>query len=407
MILKRLMKEKEDKVYKRDAISYYDQPMRSSRYDPVKVRWEDKICQDHYRVMVNRLIERGEKLRILDFGCGIGYGYHLLSNILEEDAPVEEDGCKLLDKEDIEYYVGLDINHDMLEIANDRYKGDEKVTTRQCDFLRDEYPKRAFNIYFSSGVPFSHFNDDDFSLLLEKIFKHIKNFGQSAFLVVDVLGRYSIEWQTRWADPPWHVYNMSFFSDGKVNEQVYMKFWGEELKNLVIDAAQEAGVKAELFDTFDRSIFIGRHIDTSSFNPNLKKMRTMVNGLFYPLERAPLPDMFMDYAYEGTPGDVRAYYERITYYWNYALATACSYLDIPAPDWFEADEACTIPESLKSDLEHIGLLIKDKELYEHTDDFRADVFEPSLGYLLRNIERDCSKGLGAAHTLISIFEVMP
>ncbi len=407
MILKGLMKGKEDKVYKRDAISYYDQPMRSSRYDPVKVRWEDKICQDHYRVMVNRLVESGEKLRILDFGCGIGYGYHLLSNILEEDAPIEEDGCKLLDKDDIEYYVGLDINPDLLEIANDRYKGDEKVATLQCDFLCDEYPERPFNIYFSSGVPFSHLNDDDFSSLIEKIFKHIKNLGQSAFLVVDVLGRYSIEWQSHWADPAWHVYNMSFFSDGKVNEQVYMRFWGEELNDFVIDAAQEADVKAELFDTFDRSVFIGRHIDTSSFSPNLKKMRTMVNGLFYPLERAPLPDMFMDYTYEGAPEDVRAYYERITYYWNYALATACSYLDITAPNWFEADKACTLPESLKSDLEHLGQIIKDEEIYKHTDDFRANVFEPSLGYLLRNIERDYSEGLGAAHTLISIFEVMP
>ncbi len=407
MILKRLMKEKEDKVYKRNAISYYNQPMRSSRYDPVKVRWEDKICQDLYRVMVNRLIERGEKLKILDFGCGVGYGYHLLSNILEEDASVEEDDCKLLNNNDIEYYVGLDINHDMLEIANDRYKGDEKVATRQCDFSRDEYPERQFNIYFSSGVPFSHFNDDDFSFLLKKIFKHIKSFERSAFLVVDVLGRYSIEWQSRWADPSWHVYNMSFFSDGKVNEQVYMKFWGKELNDFVIEAAQEAGVKAELFDTFDRSIFIGRHIDTGSFNTNLKPMRTMVNRLFYPLERAPLPDMFMDYKYGGAPEDVRAYYERITYLWNYALATASSYLDIPVPDWFEVDEAYAIPESLKSDLEHLGEITRDKEIYEHTDDFRADVFEPSLGYLLRNIERDYSEGLGAAHTLISIFEVSP
>ncbi|MEA1944908.1 MAG: class I SAM-dependent methyltransferase [Euryarchaeota archaeon] len=401
------MRAKEDKVYKHDAISYYDQPMRSSRYDPIKVRWEDKICQDHYRVMVNRLIERGEQLRILDFGCGIGYGYHLLSNIRKEDAPVEEAGCKLLDNDCIEYYVGLDINPDMLEIANDRYKDDEKVTTCQCDFLRDEYPEKPFNIYFSSGVPFSHFNDNDFSSLLEKIFEHIKNLEQSVFLVVDVLGRYSIEWQSCWADPSWHVYDMSFFGDGEVKDQVYMKFWGAELNDVVIEAAQEAGVNAELFDTFDRSIFIGRHTDTSSFNPNLKKMRTMVNELFYPLDRAPISDMFMNYMYGGAPEDVRAYYERITYHWNYALATACSYLDIPTPDWFEFDEARAIPESLNSDLKHLREIVKDKEVYKHTDDFRADVFEPSLGYLLRNIERDCSEGLGAAHTLISIFEVIP
>ncbi len=407
MILKRLMKEKEDKVYKRNAISYYNQPMRSSRYDPVKVRWEDKICQDHYREMVKRLIERGEKLKILDFGCGIGYGYHLLSNILEVDVPVEEDDCKLLNNNDMEYYVGLDTNPDLLEIANDRYKSDEKVTTRQCDFLRDEYPERQFNIYFSSGVPFSHLNNDDFSLLLEKIFNHIKSFERPAFLVVDVLGRYSIEWQTQWNEPSWHIYNMSFFSDGKVKEQVYMKFWGKELNDFVIEAAQEAGIKAELFDTFDRSIFIGRHIDTGSFNTRLKPMRTRVNRLFYPLERTPLPDMFMDYKYGGAPEEVRAYYERIAYLWNYAVVTACSYLDIPVPDWFEVEEVYAIPEYLKSDLEHLGEITKDKKAYKHTDDFRADVFEPSLGYLLRNIERDYSEGLGAAHTLISIFEVTP
>lgn len=396
-----------EKVYRHDAISYYTQPMRSSRYDPVKVRWEDKICQDHYRKMVNRLIEGGEKLRILDFGCGIGYGYYLLSNILDKNAPIDANDCKLLDEDDIAYYVGLDLNPDMVEIARDMYKDDERVTVLQCDFLRDDYPERPFNIYFSSGVPFSHLKDDEFNSLLEKIFKHIKSFERSAFLVVDVLGRYSIEWQSLWQDPSWHIYNMSFFCDGNEAESVYMKFWGKELNSFVIEAAEGAGVKAECFDTFDRSIFIGRHIDTSCFNPNLKKMRAMVNKLFYPLQWAPLPDMFMDYTYEGAPENVRVYYERITYYWNYALATACSYLDIPTPDWFEVDEVCTIPESLKSDLERLCQLTKDKEVYEHIDDFRADVFEPSVGYILCNIERDCSEGFGAAHTLISIFEVIP
>jgi 2-polyprenyl-3-methyl-5-hydroxy-6-metoxy-1,4-benzoquinol methylase len=73
------MKERVESVYKRDAINYYDQPMQSSRYDPVKARGEDKICQDHYRKRVNRLTEAGAKLRIFDLGCGIGYGYNLIS----------------------------------------------------------------------------------------------------------------------------------------------------------------------------------------------------------------------------------------------------------------------------------------------------------------------------------------
>jgi SAM-dependent methyltransferase len=381
--------------------------MRNSRYDPVKIRWEDKICQDHYHKMINGLIEGGEMLGILDFGCGIGYGYHLLSNILNKDTPIDANDCKLLGKDGIEYYVGLDINPEMVNIARDRYNNDRRVTILQRDVLRDEYPEGSFNIYFSSGVPFSHLNDDEFSSVLEKIFYHIKSFERSAFLVVDVLGRYSIEWQSQWDEPSWHIYNMSFFSDRNEGEPVYMRFWGKELNNFVIETAQKTGVKAELFDTFDRSIFIGRHIDTGDFNTNLKKMRSMVNELFYPLQRAPLSDMFMDYTYENAPEEVQGFYERITYYWNYALATACSYLDIPVPGWFEVDEAYTIPESLKSDLEHLYHIVKDKEIYEHSDDFRADVFEPSLGYLLRNIERDCSEGLGAAHTLISIFEVSP
>ncbi|MCK4732411.1 MAG: class I SAM-dependent methyltransferase [Methanophagales archaeon] len=400
------MKESAKSVYKRDAINYYDQPMRSSRYDPVKVRWEDKICQDHYRKMVNRLTEAGEKLRILDLGCGIGYGYHLISNILDDDVPIEEDCCKLLEADDIEYYVGLDINPELVDMAKDRYKDDKKVTTIKCDFLNDAYPEKPFNIFFSSGVPFSHFNDKDFSSLLEKIFDHIKSFGTSAFLVVDVLGRYSIEWQSQWDEPSWHIYNMSFFSDGKEKEQIYMKFWGKELNDFVLEAAKKACVKAECFDTFDRSIFIGRHIDTSNFNPNLKKMRAMVNGLFYPQQRAPLQEMFMDYTYEDGPEDVQEHYKRITYYWNYTLATACSYLDIPIPDWFKINVAYTIPASLKSSQEQLGRVVKDKERYKQTDDFRADVFEPLLGQLLRNIEHDYSEGLGAAHTLISIFEVI-
>ncbi len=398
------MKGKEKKVYKNGAMSYYSQPMRSSRYDPVKIQWEDKICQDHYREMVKNVIENGEKLRILDLGCGIGYGYHLLSNILEEDTPIWEDDRKLLDENDIEYYVGLDLSPEMVSIANDKCDDNEKATILQRDILRDEYPEKPFNIYFSSGVPFSHFDDHKFELLLEKIFDHIKSFGRSAFFVADVLGKYSVEWQSFWASPPYHVYNMSFFSDGKDKEPVYMRFWGEELNEFVVKTAQKVGVKAELFDTFDRSVFIGRHTGTADFNPNLKKMRPMVNKLFYPLERTSLQDMFIDYTYEGAPENVRSCCEKITCYWNYTLATACSYLDIHIPDWFE-NKRRAIPKSLKEDLEHLGQIVENKELYRHTDDFRADVFEPSLGYILRNIERDCSEGLGMAHTLVSIFEV--
>jgi hypothetical protein len=62
---------------------------------------------------------------------------------------------------------------------------------------------------------------------------------------------------------------------------------------------------------------------------------------------------------------------------------------------------------LKSSQEQLGRVVKDKEIYTQTDDFRADVFEPLLGQLLRNIEHDYSECLGAAHTLISIFEVIP
>lgn len=82
----------------------------------------------------------------------------------------------------------------------------------------------------------------------------------------------------------------------------------------------------------------------------------------------------MDYTYEGAPENVQGHYKRITYCWNYALATACSYLDIPTPDWFKINVAYPISASLKSSLEQLGQVIKDKEIYKQTDDFRADVF---------------------------------
>ncbi|NIM48400.1 MAG: class I SAM-dependent methyltransferase, partial [Gemmatimonadales bacterium] len=38
-------------------------------------------------------------------------------------------------------------------------------------------------------------------------------------------------------------------------------------------------------------------------------------------------------------------------------------------------------------------------------DPRANVVEPQLGYILRNLEMDLQKGLGAAHGLLAVYEL--
>ncbi len=60
-----------------------------------------------------------------------------------------------------------------------------------------------------------------------------------------------------------------------------LRFWtGAEVKQLCNTVTTDTGVLLEPLDLVDRSIFVGRHLDTQEYGTHLPPLRKLVNRLF-------------------------------------------------------------------------------------------------------------------------------
>ncbi|MFF9581289.1 hypothetical protein [Streptomyces achromogenes] len=64
--------------------------------------------------------------------------------------------------------------------------------------MREYIPDEPYDLYFSSGVPYSHLTPRELTDVLSRIFTAVRRNRTCSVVVVDVLGRYSIEWADRW-----------------------------------------------------------------------------------------------------------------------------------------------------------------------------------------------------------------
>ena len=63
-----------------------------------------------------------------------------------------------------------------------------------------------------------------------------------------------------------------------------------------------------------------------------------------------------------------------------------------------------LPEPVRESIRIIRNVVRNVQWFRMGDP-RANVIEPQLGYILRNLEMDLQAGLGAAHGLLAIYEL--
>ncbi|MDY6842509.1 MAG: class I SAM-dependent methyltransferase [Thermodesulfobacteriota bacterium] len=394
----------------------------SGKYDNVRVYWEDKITQIYLRPYLDALVQRRtselKRIRILDLGCGSGDGYEILVSIVQRDPNLKEHEVRIIQPDILGFYQGIDINDALLEQARERFEENGKISFSKGDISKGlplSENEAPFDIYFTSYGTLSHFHQDETVLLFSDIAKHADD---GALIVGDWLGRYSYEWQELWdadiSKEQWMDYRISYIYPEEERQSANIESFPlrllcrEEITNLIHDVETQSNVKIELKALFDRSLLVGRHIDTKDYNQFTTPMRRSVNHLHEDYQRINFEKLLFNFHPREGFSLLNNFFENVQTSWNallrYTLEICTNFdekksivIDPPHIPEYYPDELKLVMNSMKRVVEGTGWL--------YFGDARANIIEPQLGYALRGLEMFYQRGKGFGHGIVGIFEV--
>lgn len=409
-----------EKTYKKTVASGFYDKYRGGLYgkfDNVRIYWEDQTTKNALRPYLKKCLARdkGKRgLRILDLGCGSGQGYELLSKIDRSDAGLDLKASFVLPPECISIYLGVDISEEMLKKGRKNYAGKSNISFRKMDLRRglDEsiVGKRPFDIYFSSYAALSHLEYDQVRNLVLEIAEHA---APNSLLVLDFLGRFSIEWPGYWnarsESEKVMLYSMSYlYTDGILSEEepekFPVRFWtGDEIPILCEQVYNETHIKINPHYVFDKSILIGRHVDTREYNRNVKPVRRMVNRLHEDYMRTDLESLIIGRVPQSSIEVLNNFYKKTIFSWDTIIKFTRLRLKkrlypTEMKGWGKFDS------SLQKGLMYMDRVI-DSVLWMSIGDPRANIIEPQLSYTLRDLLNSLQCGLGCGHGLVAILEI--
>jgi SAM-dependent methyltransferase len=394
------------------------------KYDNVRRFWEDQLTGIFIRSGLNELVERKlrnlDRIRVVDIGCGSGDAYDLIMGVTTKDPGIYDFITAALTYESLQEYIGVDINQDLLDQAEDYYGNNPKMRFVQgdiCGSLPESVTREEpFDMYFTSYGTLSHFHDEDNIKLVADICRHAPD---RAIFIGDWLGRYSYEWQELWHHPPTEEYFMdyriSYIYPEEERDQVEVASFPlrlmtrDEIMNIVNRASEEAGVQIKPVKFYDRSILIGRHLDTGDYNKNSSKIRYYINSLFESYVRTDLESVKLDYMPREGFSHLNNFFEMFYMSCNTLVDYTIKLLSEFDSDKGEFSSIPEIypyyPEPLKNAMHTMRHVIEGVGTLKYGD-VRANVIEPQLGYALRRLEIDLQPGTGMGHSLAGIFEII-
>jgi SAM-dependent methyltransferase len=414
--------EKTKEVYREAANSGKYEKITGliGKYDNVRRYWEDELTRIAIQPYIEKVIEdkyrRMERLRILDLGCGSGDGYELLCDVNAREPSLIDYQVKLISPEILGLYRGVDISEPLLEQAREVHGEDGKIRFDIGDFAKGlpAFSDRPYDIYFTSYGSLSHLKDEQFIDLVAEIASHC---GEYAILICDWLGRYSYEWQDLWQleeEPDYtmdyvvsYIYSEDERQDKDLDHLILRLMSPGEVAELIGRASSKAGVEIKQCRMFDRSIFVGRHIDTCDYNRHCQPLRAAVNSLFETNIRTNLETLIADY--HPLPGfeKVNDFFELYQMSWNSLVRYTIDLLyhydsntdKNPLPKKHDS-----YPEVVDEMMKYIHNIVESCHWIK-VGDTRANIIEPQLGYSLRELEIRLQRGMGCGHGLVGIYEI--
>lgn len=391
----------------------------SGKYDNVRRFWEDQLTGIFLRPHLNELVKRKEKnmerLRILDMGCGSGDGFDLLMAVTSRDPGLYEYISQTIKPDILQEYLGVDINDNLLDQAREHYGDNPKMRFAKMD-LSDGLPftrkeEKPFDVYLSLYGTMSHFHDDTVVKLLEDICEHAED---GALFVGDWLGRYSYEWQDLWHVSPDEEYFMDYRISyiyppeerGRADIPSFplRLMTKEEIMRIVARAEERSGATIRPLCFFDRSMLVGRHLETGDYNRHCPDLRLPINSLFEGYVRTDLERLLVDYAPRRGFDHLNSFYESFFLCCNtlveHTIAMLASYENGTKDTMIEP----FYPEPLKEGIRTMQVVI-DAAGQLRYGDARANIIETHLGYSLRKLEMELQPGTGMGHGLIGVFAI--
>ncbi len=411
-----------DKAYQ-EAIRHgrYSEQVQGLRckYDHVRIHFEDFITSYYLRPYLEEMVKykvdkNGEGLRFYDLGCGTGDGYELLSKMARH-ARLSQFDTRLIQDDMMDQYKGIDLSIELLKEAENLFGDYEHVNFCKGDFsngLPVEEGEESYDLYFTSYGTLSHCTNEE----LEKLFTDMGKHGQNGSLILaDFLGRYSYEWQNLWTQDPEEVtymdYVINYLYQEEERDQVDLSSFPmrlmtpEEVFKILERAARNAGVQLNVRRFFDRSLFVGRHIETGTYNGNAQPLRLMVSSLFERGLRTYFPDLKVNYIPRDGFDWQNEALQKLADSWN-ALVDYTMVL----MEHYDSDEEL-LPYPPQTDIKPLEKAYRvmrqslegSKGLY---GDIRADLIEAQLGYALRSLEMNLQQGHGLGHGLIGVIQIV-
>lgn len=404
------------------AVGAYDSKLggRGTKCDNVRQYWEDRYTRYVLSPPIRRLLERKRAddsgIRVIDLGCGAGEGWNILTTLPHTSPTLDSQFNSLLNESDIDFYKGVDISPAMIEKAQSIHVDDDQTQFMVADLdagLPVDYGETPYDVYFSSYGSLSHLSDDSLRKLVRDICQHM---GDRAIFVADLLGRYSYEWPCYWGEVQgkdsshMQTYSMSYlYPPEKRNteevERFPIRYWsGEEIDRFLRIIAEKMNVNVGKFQLCDRSILVGRHTDTREFNPQVSPLRSAINSLHAIDIRTDLTQLIFDYQPHPEHPHINRFFQNLQSTWNALVYGCMESLDMwRNPEKLLSEPPIEYPPIVLDSIRILRRLINQAPNL-HFDDPRANLIEPQLAYLLRNLEWNFQQGLGASHGLLAIYE---
>lgn len=394
------------------------------KYDNVRRFWEDQVTAIFLRPALNDLVARKkkrlERLRILDVGCGSGDGYDLIMGVTTKHPGIHDYIVNAVTDDMLKEYVGIDLNENLIQQALEYYGDKPKLRFETTDISQGMIPgilgeEPPFDLYFTSFGTLSHFTSEQCIKIIADILRHAPD---QALFMGDWLGRYTFEWQDLWHHPA----DSEYFMDYRIS-YIYPEeeraaadvaafplklVCRREIEDIIKKASQQAGVEIKPLVYFDRSIFIGRHLDTGDYNKNCPKLRGPVNALFETYVRTDLENLLVDYVprtgFEHLNNFFESFFMSSNALVKYTMGLLGDY------DCDTGKLECTpdilpyYPKPLQEAMETMRRVVEAVGWLKWGD-VRANLIESVLGFALRKLEMELQPGTGMGHGLVGIFEI--
>ena len=388
------------------------------QHDNVRMYWENQITRTALRPFV-REIERaagaqGRKVRILDLGCGAGHGYELLTRISQSGLNLDDAMRFALPPERVELYLGLDVSDAMVEQGRQNFPGQPAIRFEQADLregLSALSSERGFDLYFSSYGALSHLDRRELKGCLTDV---VRQALPGAAVVLDLVGRLSPEWPVYWnpaseADKT-RPYSISYLYDDTARpkgsvESFALRFWtGDEIVELCQELASETGIPVEVAKVLDRSIFVGRHVDTREYGCTLPPLRRLVNRLYEQNARTRLEELCVDYHPDPPGQDLKRFFGTLAMSWNALVDFTRERIRGERIDLVTLDGWPDFRPALQLALMTMDRIV-DSFSWIDIGDIRANLVEPQLAYVLQRLEHSLQSGQGCGHGLVAVLRV--